>query len=86
MSEGMNTQGEETVITQWFLPSGRIPLGLGCIQEQGHLVLANMSINTHLWNFTGYSEFLEFQDFSPTEKHHSVIFNLMDFIVKEANI
>lgn len=67
------------------LPLERFTLGLGCVWKQGHLVLANMSINMHLCNFTRYSKFLEFQVFTPSEQHCSVKFNLMDFIFKEAN-
>ena len=65
---------------------GRLVLGLDCLLKQGHLGLANLSINRHLDNVTRHSEFPEFQVISPPEKHCSVKFNLMDFIFKEANI
>lgn len=68
------------------LPLGRFTCGMGCIWKQGHLVLANMGINMHLCSFTRYCKFLELQVFSPSEKHYSVKFNLVDFIFKEANI
>lgn len=82
----MSTCMKETVTTQWFLPLGRFTCGMGSSQKQGHLVLANMGINMHLCTFSRISKFLEFQVFSPSEKHCSMKFNLVDFTFKEPNI
>lgn len=83
MNEHMHERNSNYIVV---LPLGRLTCGMGSIWKQGHLVLANMGINMHLCPFSRNSKFLEFQVFSPSEKHCLMKFNLVDFIFKEPNI
>lgn len=83
MNEHMHERNSNYTVV---LPQGRFTCGMGGSQKQGHLVWANMGINMHLCTFGRNSKFLEFPVFSPSEKHRSMKFNLVDFIFKEPNI